>query len=307
MISVYRHHCFAKGVSTSPNVPPPPSAKNFFFFAIFGLVNFATFPPIFFCTNSHKTGLWISNKCLPENWDTCHTLQYYNSVSLCPVTVHPSVSCRQRDYRKVHLCAGRHISPSECLYVFVCVWGDSVCVCSSNLSLSWLSPPVDLLPCCRTWTAPLSLASPSPSLLWFLPVCVILHNSGVIDHPLSSSGETCELWIFIIADVKRKRRSHTHTDSSAAHTQVKALGLITNARPCQFMGVSYCSSLVLVQHIFQKTFTAVTLYDRIGFCHTLPFGGRSILKSRYTWSSFNWDNGQWPGWLRYARWRCSLV
>lgn len=85
-----------------------------------------------------------------------------------------------------------------------------VCVCVPVISLSWLSSPVGLLPCCNMRTAPLSLASPSPSLLWFLPplsvfVCMILHNLGVIDHLLSISAEMWKLGIFLSSrGLKRK-------------------------------------------------------------------------------------------------------
>lgn len=169
----------------------------------------------------HST-LWLYPKptkaSMAKNLDLEHkTAAFF--VFRCPVTIYSSVSCRQRDYRRVRLCAGRHIAPSECLCVCVC-GRDCVHVCSSNLSLSWLSPPVDLLPCCNTWTAPLSFASASPSLLWFLPsvcvcvcehayVCVRLHNSGVIDHPLSGIGEMCEPYFFLTQDVKRKLYPHT--------------------------------------------------------------------------------------------------
>ena len=39
----------------------------------------------------------------------------------------------------------------------------------------------------------------SASVCVYVCICVILHNSGVIDHPLSSCGEMCEQRIFIIS------------------------------------------------------------------------------------------------------------
>ncbi len=44
--------------------------------------------------------------------------------------------------------------------------------------------------------------------LW---VCVILNNSDVIDHPLGSSAEICERWIFIFLSVKRELYPWKHS------------------------------------------------------------------------------------------------
>lgn len=118
---------------------------------------------------------------------------------------------------------------------YVCVLGDishlpSVCVCVAEI-VCMCVPVISLSPGCHRLST-CCHAAIRGLLLYLLHqrhhrcydfcllpaclrvrehayACVMLHNSGVIDHPLSAIGEMCEPYIFLTQGVKRKLYPHT--------------------------------------------------------------------------------------------------
>lgn len=78
-------------------------------------------------------------------------------------------------------------------------------------------------------------------------LCVILHNSGVIDYPLSSSAEKCEWWVLSRGNFAL---THAETVSPAA---------LLRTQDCN-LGVKKTEIIIIVEENAAEPLTVFALY-----------------------------------------------